>query len=485
MVKHSQDMGVAVATRPGITLLVLCASACMAGLDVFIVNVAFDDIGRDFPGSSLGDLSWVLNAYAIVYAALLVPLGSLADRLGSKRMFLAGVAVFTVASAACAASPGLWHLVTFRALQAAGAAALTPASLGLLLAATPTSGRARAVRIWSASGALAAAGGPALGGLLVESSWQWVFLVNVPVGVLALAAGARYVPADSRGASGRALPDILGTAVLAVTVGVLSLTIVKGPDWGWASKETLLALAATVAGALVFASRVVRHPVPVIAPALLRVRTFAWSNAVGLLFSLAFGANLLASILWMQQTWGYSAVRTGLAVAPGPLMVPVFAAIGQRVAHRVSTGTIVAVGSALYASATALLALRTGTTPHYAAEMLPSSLLSGAGVGLAMPTILAAATTDLPADQGATGSAVVTMSRQIGTSLGVAALVAVLASASPTGDAHAAFARGWWIITGAALLSALAALGMTSRTSEDASVAAVVPTAPDVGVKDG
>ncbi|MGW7646269.1 MFS transporter, partial [Streptomyces bobili] len=124
MVKSSQTVGVAApeVVRPGVTLLVLCASAFMAGLDVFIVNVAFDDIGRDFPGSSLADLSWVLNAYAIVYAALLVPLGSLADRFGSKRMFLAGLALFTAASAACAASPGLWPLVAFRAVQAAGAA---------------------------------------------------------------------------------------------------------------------------------------------------------------------------------------------------------------------------------------------------------------------------------------------------------------------------------------------------------------------------
>ncbi len=482
MVKSSQKVRAATpaGVRPGVTLLVLCASAFMAGLDVFIVNVAFDDIGRDFPSSSLADLSWVLNAYAIVYAALLVPLGSLADRFGSKRVFQAGLALFTAASAACAASAGLWSLVTFRALQAAGAAALTPASLGLLLAASPAPRQAGAIRIWSASGALAAAAGPALGGLLVQSAWQWVFLINVPVGALALTTGARYIPADSRGVPARALPDVLGTVVLAVTIGSLSLGLVKGPDWGWVSKGTSLSLAVTVLGTLVFCLRVARHPAPVIAPVLLRVRTFVWSNAVGLLFSFAFGANLLAIVLWMQQTWGYSALRTGLAVAPGPLMVPVFAAIGQRVAHRMSSGTIAALGSALYGLACALLALRAGTTPHYASVMLPSSLLSGAGVGLAMPTVLAAGTTDLPAGQAATGSAVVTMSRQIGTTLGVAALVAVLGSASSTGDARSAFAQGWWILTGAALLSALAALRMTPRR---APATGAVATVTDVKVQ--
>ncbi|MEU1371948.1 MFS transporter, partial [Streptomyces sp. NPDC005803] len=325
---------------------------------------------------------------------------------------------------------------------------------------------------------------PALGGLLVQSAWQWVFLINVPIGALALATSTRYVPADPRGGLARTLPDILGTAALAATIGSLSLGLVKGPDWGWTSKETSLSLAVTVLGALAFGFRVAHHPAPVIAPTLLRVRTFAWSNAVGLLFSFAFGANLLAIIMWMQQTWGYSALRTGLAVAPGPLMVPVFAAIGQRLAHRLPNGTIAALGSALYGLACALLALRAGTTPHYASEMLPSSLLSGAGVGLAMPTVLAAATTDLPADQAATGSAVVTMNRQIGTTLGVAALVAVLGSAPPAGDARDTFAQGWWILTGAALLSALAALCMTPQSGE-APAAAAVPAVTDVKVERG
>src|SRR3954451_18452231 len=170
------------ARRPGAVLAVLSAAAFMASLDLFIVNVAFDDIRADFGRASLADLSWVLNSYAITYAALLVPLGRLADRYGRKGGFLLGLAVFTIASGACALSPGLWWLVGLRALQAAGAAALTPTSLGLLLASTPADRRARAVRIWAASGGLAAAAGPVVGGLLVNASWRWVFLVNIPVG---------------------------------------------------------------------------------------------------------------------------------------------------------------------------------------------------------------------------------------------------------------------------------------------------------------
>jgi len=151
--------------RPGLILAVLSFAAFMASLDVFIVNVAFDAIGADFHGTTLAQLSWVLNAYAIVYAALLIPAGRVADRYGRKGGFLVGLTVFTLASAACAASGGVWWLVTFRVVQAAGAALLTPASLGLVVASVPLERRARAVRTWAASGAVAAALGPAVGGL--------------------------------------------------------------------------------------------------------------------------------------------------------------------------------------------------------------------------------------------------------------------------------------------------------------------------------
>lgn len=457
----------AATTRQTLTLLVLCASAFLAGLDVFIVNVAFDDIGRDFPGSSLADLSWVLNAYAIVYAALLVPLGSLADRFGSKRAFLAGLGLFTAASAACAASPGLWFLVAFRIAQAAGAAALTPASLGLLLAATPPDKRARAVRVWSASGALSAAAGPALGGLLVESAWQWVFLVNVPVGALALVAGTRHLPRIPRPASSGLVPDLFGGVLLAVTVGALSLTLVKGPEWGWTSPDTCLGYLVTAATAGVFGHRTARHQVPLVTPSLFRTSTFTWSNVTGLLYNVAFGANILAMILWMRQAWDYSAVRTGLAVAPGPLMVPVTAALAQRVSRRASPRVISSAGCLLFALSGVLLVLDIGTQPHYASAVLPSLLISGAGVGLTLPTVLASATVALPSTQASTGSAVVSMSLQIGNSIGVALLIAALTAHSSSRGSAADFVHGWWIVTAAAVLASLTARGMAPLTRAD------------------
>src|SRR4051794_1109591 len=476
MVEQSQGPETS-AVRPVAVLAVLSAAAFMASLDLFIVNVAFDDIGRDFHGVALSDLSWVLNGYAIVYAALLVPLGRLADRFGRKPGFLLGLAVFTAASFACALATGPWMLVAFRCVQAAGAALLTPTSLGLLVSATPPAGRVRAVRIWAATGALAAAVGPAVGGVLVEASWRWVFLVNLPIGVAALLFAARVVP-DSRDARVGPIPDLLGAGVLAVAIGSLALGLVQGPEWGWGSPGVAVALVVAAVGIAVFWARSLRHPVPVVEPALLKVRAFAWSNATSILFSVAFAANLLLAILWMQQVWGYSAIRTGLGIAPGPLMVPIFAAVAQSIAGRVPVGRIAALGCVLVGVGSVLILTSVDASPDYVTELLPGWLIGGVGVGFALPTILSAATSDLPIDRSATGSAVVNMSRQVGTVLGVAILVALLGRPNGFDEAHAAFQRVWLAVAVFSLAAAVAAIGMTPR-GQRAAEPIVAPMAAD------
>jgi len=452
---------------PGRVLVVTSAAAFVASLDLFIVNVAFDDIGRDFGGTSLSSLSWVLNGYAIVYAALLVPLGRLADRTSRRAGFLAGLALFTAASALCAAAPGLGILVFARVLQAVGAAALTPTSLGLLLAVFAPERRANAVRIWAASGALAAAAGPVIGGLLVQSSWRWVFIVNVPVSLLAIAATVRVVP-DSRDPAAGPVPDLLGAVLAAASVGALALGLVQGTPWGWASAGPLGAFAvAALAGGL-FWYRTLNHPVPVVEPALLRVRSFAWSNLTALAFSTAFAANLLCAVLWLQQVWGASALRTGLEIAPGPLMVPVFAAVASLLIKRgVGIGLVASVGCLLTAAGVLIVLISVGPDPAYASELLPGWLIGGAGVGLALPTILSSATADLPPARAATGSAVVTMSRQVGSVLGVSLLVALLGIPVGYDATHRAFQAGWVACAVVAVLAAITALGMTPRRAPE------------------
>lgn len=463
--------------RQGRILLVLSAAAFMASLDLFIVNVAFDSIGRDFDGASLSDLSWILNGYAIAYAALLVPLGRLADRYGRKEGFLGGLALFALASAACALSPGLWWLVVFRVLQAAGAAALTPTSLSLLLRATEPARRARAVRIWAATGALAAAIGPVVGGLLVQAAWQWVFVVNVPIAIVAIVSAIRWVP-DSRDATVERTPDLLGAGVLAIAIGALALSVVKGPDWGWSDTRDVAGFVVAALGIALFAYRTARHPVPVVEPAMLAVRTFAWSNVATLVFSVAFGAGLLSTILWFQQVWDYGPVRSGLAIAPGPAMVQVTALISNRLARRgVPAGLVAALGCVMLAAGYLYIAFSVGVHPHWATRMLPGQLLVGGGVGFALPTILSSGTSALPPQRTATGSAVITMNRQIGTVLGVSILIAILGSPVGLTQAHHVFRLAWLTIAGIGVAGAVVSVGITP--SRRAATSAAVPAAGD------
>ncbi|AKE88606.1 MULTISPECIES: MFS transporter [Rhodococcus] len=450
-----------VSVRIGPLLAVLSGAPFVASLDLFVLNVALGDIGTSYPGSSLGELSWVLSGYAIVYAALLVPLGRWADRIGRRRGFLAGLGLFTVASAACALSPSLWVLVICRLFQAVGAAALTPASLGLLVSAVPEARRAGAVRIWAATGAAAAAFGPVVGGLLVEVSWRWAFLINVPIGILLLAVARRVVP-DIRPVDSGTRLDLAGAALLTLGIGALALGLVQGPEWGWADVRILAAFVVAAGALLLFAHVNARHPAPLIEPSLLAVRSFSWSNVTALIFSATFAAGLLANVLWVQQVWGYSALRTGLAVAPGPLMVPLFAAVGQVLARRFTPGAIAAAGCVLWGAGAGLVLATVGPEPEYATALLPGWLIGGVGVGLALPTILSAATAQLPPARTATGSAIVTMSRQLGTVLGISVLVAILGAGD---DAVSAFRFSWWTIAAVAVVAALAAGGMTPRPS--------------------
>src|SRR3989441_8891940 len=239
-------------------LAIVSVATFVASLDLFIVNIAFPSLQRDFAGTSDATLSWVLSGYAIVTAALLVPAGRLADLLGRKRLFLAGLATFVFASALCAAAPGAGWLIAARVLQAAGGAVLMPASLALLLAEFPPRERALAVAVWSATGAIAAAAGPPIGGLLVQASWRWVFLVNLPVGLVTVALAARVL-SESRDLDARRLPDLPSAGLIAFASSALMLAIVQGQSWGWTSFRIVGLLAGSEWLALPFVVRSVSH----------------------------------------------------------------------------------------------------------------------------------------------------------------------------------------------------------------------------------
>ncbi|MFT4265441.1 MAG: MFS transporter [Nocardioides sp.] len=435
---------------------VLTGAAFLASLDLFIVNVAFDEIGRDFGTASLGRLSWILNAYAVVYAALLVPMGRLTDRYGRKPGFVLGMAVFTAASLACGFAPGVWWLVGARIVQAVGAATMTPASLGLLLASLPPERRAGGARLFAIIGAVAAAFGPAVGGGLVQLSWQAAFWINVPLGVVLIAAAIRVVP-DVRHNQDAPRPDLLGGLVLAVAIAALVLGIVEGNEWGWTSARVLGAWVLAALGAGLFGWLVTHHRAPVIDPALLRVPAFAWANVAQLVFNIAFGVGLLSRILWMQEHWDYSALRTGLAVALGPTMVPITSILVTRLLPRAAPGVLIAIGTTLFAVSGVWQAAVTGEAPAYVAEMLGPWILGGIGVGFALPQLMAAATSSLPPHQTATGSGVVTMGRQVGLVLGTSIMVGILGTGLPS---LARFQHVWLFLAAASFAAGLAALVM-------------------------
>ena len=442
-------------TRQWKVLTAVSIAVFVASLDLFIVNVAFPDVARDFPSASVADLSWILNAYAIVFAALLVPAGRLADRVGRRRTFLAGLTVFLLASALCGLAPSVPALVAARVAQAAGAAALVPTSLALLLPEFEPERRAAAISIWAAVGGIAAAAGPPLGGLLVEGSWRLVFLVNLPVGLAAGIWAARLLVESRDDASAR-LPDLLGTAVLIAAIGTLALGLVQAPDWGWGDPRTIGALAAATAGVLLFVARSAAHPAPVVDLAMVRVRSFAFASTSMFLFGAAFAAMLLQSVLFLTGPWHESVLVAGLMIAPGPLLAATFAVVSGRLADRVPQRTLAALGGTAFALGCAWWAWQVDATPDYAATVLPGLLLTGAGVGLTLAPLSSAAAASLPPARFATGTAVLMMARQIGSVLGVAILVAILRSPSAH-DPMAVFRGGWWFMIGAASAAAIAA----------------------------
>ena len=461
---------------------VVTAGIAMVNLDLFIVNVALPSIGRTFGGTDLASLSWVLNAYAIVFAALLVPAGRAADLIGRRTAFLAGVIVFAIASAACAVAPDVWLLVVARIVQAAGGALLMPASLGLLLAAAPPDKRTGAIRGWTSVGGAAAALGPVLGGALVAANWRWVFLVNVPIAAVALLASVRVLPradnskkrasADTANTGDGIRPDTVGAALFTIAIGALALALVKADEWGWTRREVSARRGGRGPSRAVSPLPVRPAPAPVIEPHLLRLPAFSTATAANVVFGAAFGAMLLMVTLWCQDVWSWSALRTGLGVAPGPLLVPFFAVGAGPLARRIGPGPVAALGCAIYAAGCVFWRFNLSLVPDYPAHMLPGMLMTGTGVGLALPTLVSAGVSAVPPHRFATGSGVVTMARQVGIVIGVAVLVTVLGH--PSGAAAlAAFQHATVVIAAIAVTACLASLLLVRSTKGARSSAAV------------
>jgi NTE family protein len=438
-------------------IVLCCAGAVMAFLDATIVNIAFPAIERDFHGTPLSSLSWVLNAYNVVIAAALVPAGRLGDRLGRRRMFSLGVGIFTVASAACAAAPSVWLLVAARVAQGLGAALLLPASLALLLPAFPPERRQAASGLWGAVAAAATGIGPTLGGVLIQwASWRWVFLVNLPVGALAMVAIPRVLREEKGDVKTR--PDILGASLLAVAFGTLSLALVKGHEWGWTSGRVIAAFGVALVAVAGSAIHAPRHPGPVLDPALLRLRSVAAANAGTVLFATAFFATTLNNVLFLTGAWGWSVLHAGLAITPSPLIGAAVAGPAGRLADRYGPAPVIVPGALVYVAGVLMLHQLAPHGPDFWGHWLPGAAVVGVGVGLTFPTLGGAAMRDVPDGSFGVATALNSTARQLGAVLGVSLLVVVLSGSLR--DPVAGAQHGWVLAAAAAALCGAVALAL-------------------------
>ncbi|WP_243407940.1 MFS transporter, partial [Frankia canadensis] len=398
--------------------MVACGGSFLAFLDATITNLAVPDLAGDFH-VGVTSLSWVVTLYTIMFAALLAPAGRLADVVGRVPLFVTGVGVFTAASLLAAVAPTLEALLVARGVQGVGAALLIPASLAFVLADTPPERRAAAIGLWSASAALAAAAGPALGGVLVDTmSWRALFCINVPVGGWLVWQGWRWHRSGSarpaaRGGEARR-PDAIGTVALAGGIGVLVLGVTEASTWGWASAATigcLVGSAVLVAAAL---RRSAGHPSPAVEIGLWSSRTYAAANVVSFLFGAVLYTTLLLGVLYLIDVWDYSELAAGLAMTPGAVASAIVGIVIGRLTRRPSPRALVTAGSLVLAGTTAALALWLPAEPRFLTAWLPSGLGLGLGIGACSVGVSSAAALSVAPVRFAAATGLNVAVRQIG-----------------------------------------------------------------------
>ena len=436
---------------PQIVLAIASLGGAVAFVDATIVNIAFPNIARSFPGTSISTLSWVLNAYNIVFAAFLMAAAQIADVFGRRRVFIFGLELFTVGSLLCAIAPSAGALISFRVAQALGAAFLVPSAVALVLNAFPPARRAHGVALLSAVGAAAAGLGPSLGGLLVAAaSWRLVFLVNVPIGVATVLLARRRL-VESRAPGRRRIPDLPGTLMFAIAIGALVLGVLKGQEWGWVSAPTIGCLAVSLAFGALVVWRCTWHRSPIIDLSVLKVRTFSVANAMTVIGAAGFYGYTLSNVLFLTGLWRYSALQAGLALTVGPIVAVVVAGPTSRLAQRIGPRPVLVAGGLFWGGAVLWFVERVGPTPDFVGQWLPGMVLLGIGAGTLFPNLSGTAVASAPGGNFATATGMNSVARQVGAALGVAIVVAIIGTATPA-TAYEVFRHAWMF--GAACLIA-------------------------------
>jgi len=456
------------------TLALTSVAVFVVSLDGTVLYVAFPSIRATFSDVSAAQLSWVLNAYTIVFGSLLVPAGRIADRIGRKRVFLLGLGLFTAASALCGVAPSAATLIAARALQACGAALLLPSSLALVLHAFPPARRASAVALWGAVGALAAAIGPSLGSLIVQSaSWRWAFYINLPVGIAAVLRGSKSL-FESRDETARHLPDPLGIALLVAAIALVALGIVEGRDWGVLGPRTLGSIGGGILFFLGFLLRSRSASSPAVDLSLFADRNYRLANLATFVFAIAFAAMFFTFVFFLTLRWHYSLLQAGLAISPGPLTVIPVAIVAGRIADRHGHRGLLVAGGLVFALGGALLYTALESQPDFLRTWLPRALVTGTAVGLVLPSLSGAAVHGLSPNGFALGSAINQAVRQIGTVIGVGLVIAFLGRAGPSTDVSG-FVHVVQILVVGGTVTSLICLGIRTGPRKSPDVVSLSP----------
>jgi len=446
-----------------LALAIAGLAAMVTYLDTTILFVAFPDITNSFGDSPPSTLSWVLNAYTIIFAALLVPAGKLADRLGHRHAFLIGSAIFTVASLGCALAPSVEILIGARVLQGIGAAVLIPATLALVMAAFPREKIPQVVAIWGAIGAMSAALGPSLGAFVVDSfGWRWAFYLNLPVGVITLVAGARFLR-ESKDPSVR-LPAPLGVVLIALAAGSLSYALVESDTVGWASTQTLVVFGAGMVLLGLFILHQRRTASPTLDLELFAVGNFRWGNLAMFVYSMAFSTMFFGLILFLVTVWDWSILKAGLAVTPAPFLAALLAPRFGKLAGRIGQRPLVILGGVLFAiSGLYRVIFLTAEVDYWVAIAIPL-LLDAITIPLIFPQVTSVSVQALAANRTGVGGAVIQAVRQFGGSFGVALTIALLGSAVAAEDLLVGFERIWWVLVAAGIVTAFLGVQLKPRS---------------------
>ncbi len=407
------------------TLALTCAVAFSSTLDISIVVVAFGDIRADFGDVADAQLSWVITAYTVVAAAMLVPCGRLADRIGAHRTFFLGIAAFTTGSLLSGLAPSVELLIAARVVQALGSAFQMPSALTLIATSFPAGRRSMAVGLWGAVSGLGGAVGPSLGAFVVHlGGWRWVFLMNVPLGLVVLVAALRWV---GRVAPRPALPsDLVGALLLMTGVTALTLALVQTRSWGWIDGRVaaVALLGVALLGALVVHST--RHPAPIVDLSLFRIPSFRWANAVAFAFPIAFFVQFFGSVQFLTSVWGYSSLEAGLLLTPVTVVQAALTLQAGRLADARGHRAVMVPGALLHIAGSVVWLVALGSERELGWWYLGATL-AGVGVGLTYGSFNSAAVHGLPPERLGSGSGVnLTINRVAGT-LGIALAVALSA----------------------------------------------------------